>query len=104
MKLYDLGIIANSDNLINGSYGIIIEDFSPTYYRKFDFWKGTRGRYKIYTYKKKLRAVTNQEEEFQVKFQKYIEENEWKNLLKADKVLVSTYIKSLNSIYFSNFI
>lgn len=37
MKLYDLGIIANSDNLINGSYGIIIEDFSPTYYRKFDF-------------------------------------------------------------------
>ena len=42
MKLYDLGIIANSDNLMNGSYGIIIEDFSPTYYiiENWTFEKG----------------------------------------------------------------
>ena len=40
MKLYDLGIIANSDNLMNGSYGIIIEDFSPTYIENWTFEKG----------------------------------------------------------------
>ncbi|MEB3016048.1 hypothetical protein VJJ50_04030 [Capnocytophaga ochracea] len=42
MKLYDLGIIANSDNLMNGSYGIIIKDFSPTYYiiENWTFEKG----------------------------------------------------------------
>lgn len=78
MKLYDLGIIANSDNLMNGSYGIIIEDFSPTYYiiENWTFEKGQEVDIKSIPIKI-LRAVTNQEEEeFQVKFQKYIEENE----------------------------
>ena len=72
MKLYDLGIIANSDNLMNGSYGIIIEDFSPTYYiiENWTFEKGQEVDIKSIPIKK------NQEEEFQVKFQKYIEENE----------------------------
>ena len=77
MKLYDLGIIANSDNLMNGSYGIIIEDFSPTYYiiENWTFEKGEEVDIKSIPIKN-LRAVTNQEEEkFQVKFQKYIEEN-----------------------------
>lgn len=77
MKLYDLGIIANSDNLMNGSYGIIIEDFSPTYYiiENWTFEKGQEVDIKSIPIKN-LRAVTNQEEEkFQVKFQKYIEEN-----------------------------
>ena len=77
MKLYDLGIIANSDNLMNGSYGIIIEDFSPTYYiiENWTFEKGQEVDIKSIPIKN-LRAVTNQEgEKFQVKFQKYIEEN-----------------------------
>ena len=43
MKLYDLGIIANSDDLMNGSYGIIIEDFSPTYYI-IENWTFEKGR------------------------------------------------------------
>ena len=77
MKLYDLGIITNSDDLMNGSYGIIIEDFSFTYYiiENWTFEKGEEVDIKSIPIKK-LRAVTNQEEEkFQVKFQKYIEEN-----------------------------
>ena len=77
MKLYDLGIITNSDDLMNGSYGIIIEDFSPTYYiiENWTFEKGEEVDIKSIPIKK-LRAVTNQEEEkYQVKFQKYIEEN-----------------------------
>ena len=77
MKLYDLGIITNSDDLMNGSYGIIIEDFSFTYYiiENQTFEKGEEVDIKSIPIKK-LRAVTNQEEEkFQVKFQKYIEEN-----------------------------
>lgn len=78
MKLYDLGIITNSDNLMNGSYGIIIEDFSPTYYiiENWTFEKGQEVNIKSIPITN-LRAVTNQEEEeFQVKFQKYIEDNQ----------------------------
>ena len=77
MKLYDLGIITNSDDLMNGYYGIIIEDFSPAAYiiENWTFEKGEEVDIKSIPIKN-LRAVTNQEEEkFQVKFQKYIEEN-----------------------------
>ena len=76
MKLYDLGIITNSDDLMNGSYGIIQKIFLLHIIENWTFEKGEEVDIKSIPIKN-LRAVTNQEgEKFQVKFQKYIEENE----------------------------
>ncbi|CAI9429313.1 DUF2098 domain-containing protein [Candidatus Ornithobacterium hominis] len=75
VNLYSLGIIVNSEDLKNGSYGIVIEDFYPDYYiiENWTFEEGNEGGMTSLPAICLRPATDKEQEEFQKKWKKYIE-------------------------------
>lgn len=74
VELYGLGIIVNSDTLINGSYGIVIEDYFPLYYI-IEYWTFEENKeVEMQSLSaNNLRPATKEEkEEYMKKFNQYI--------------------------------